>query len=142
MQIEGKQEIDSTEIYQEILDWQQFNHRMTIRNYLQTKKLRHSKNAVPMETTIHRNRYVTPQEFKFPVTKLISSSPKPNGWTGFVNDVHIDRRMPRSDRTTILPKLSNSASIFRIPTTSSKVFIPLEPILQKSSSAAYRKQMK
>lgn len=145
MQIEGKQEIESQEIYQEILDWQQFTQKITIKTYLETKKLRprnYFKNTAPMETTLSRNRYVTPQEFAFPATKLCSANQKSNPWRGFVNDVQIERRTARCDRPTILPKLSNSASIFRIPPTSSRVFTRLEPILQKSSSAAHRKQMK
>ncbi|KAL5284519.1 hypothetical protein ACFFRR_006668 [Megaselia abdita] len=149
-QIDGKQEIENQEIRQEILDWQQFNQKMLIRNYLETKKLRqrnYFRNTVPMETTFYKSRYVTPQEFTFPVMKLNSANHKINPrslnpWKEFGNDVHIDRRMTRGDRTTILPKLSNSASIFRIPAASSRVFTRLEPILQKSSSAAHRKQMK
>lgn len=150
MQIDGKQEIEHHEIRQEILDWQQFTQKITIKNYLETKKLKprnYFRNIVPMETSLYKSRYVTPHEFTFPVTKLNSANHKINPrclnpWKELVTDVHIERRMARSDRTTILPKLSNSASIFRIPPISSRVFTRLEPILQKSSSAAHRKQMK
>lgn len=150
LQIDGKQEIESQDIRQEILDWQQFTQKMTIRSYLETKRIRqrnYFKSTVPMETTLYKNRYVTPQEFTFPVTKLNSANHKINPrclnpWNEFVSDVHIERRAPRCERTPFLPKLSNSASIFRIPPTSSRFFTRLEPILQKSSSAAHRKQMK
>lgn len=151
MQIEKKREIEDIEIKQEILDWQQFTKKMNISKYLESKKLKqrnYFKNNVPMETNMSKNRYVTPQEFTFPATKFnLSSNHKVNvrslnPWNELVQDV--DRRASRMncERTTILPKLSNSASIFRIPPISSRTFTRLEPISQKCSSAAHRKPVK